>query len=260
TTTAYGSTGSNPSPVTAHSVTLTGLNPNTLYHYRASSTDGSGNTASSGDMTFTTSTVSSGSPSGMVSDNFTGALNTSIWAFHDPKGDSSVSTTGTQASISVPAGSAHDLWTNALNAPRIRQAVTANTDFEVEAKFDSAVTNKYQLQGLTVEQDNNNLIRYDIYFDGSTVQAFSAIIVNGKATKKFGKSITPGVPMYLRVSRVGNQWTMAHSYNGINWTTDGTYSHTLSVTEVGLFAGNAGSPVPAHSVLVESFVVDGITP
>ncbi|MGR9088537.1 MAG: Kelch repeat-containing protein, partial [Gammaproteobacteria bacterium] len=60
TTTGYGSTASDAAGVTSHTVTLTGLSPNTLYHYRASSTDGSGNTATSADFSFTTSASSGG--------------------------------------------------------------------------------------------------------------------------------------------------------------------------------------------------------
>ncbi len=40
--------------VTGHSVTLTGLSPGTLHHYRVLSVDGSGNPAASDDQTFTT--------------------------------------------------------------------------------------------------------------------------------------------------------------------------------------------------------------
>ena len=54
TTTAYGNTQSSPTNVTSHSINLTGLAPDTLYHYKVSSTDPSDNTAESGDFTFTT--------------------------------------------------------------------------------------------------------------------------------------------------------------------------------------------------------------
>jgi hypothetical protein len=58
TTTAYGSaTTLNPTMVTAHSRTLTGLNPNTPYHYRVKSEDASGNPATSADFTFTTTST-----------------------------------------------------------------------------------------------------------------------------------------------------------------------------------------------------------
>ena len=56
-TTSYGSTVSNPANVTSHSVPLSGLTANTLYHYRVKSTDPSGNTATSTDGTFQTQQV-----------------------------------------------------------------------------------------------------------------------------------------------------------------------------------------------------------
>lgn len=54
TTTAYGSTTSDPASVTNHSVALASLSQNTLYHYRVKSTDAAGNTATSPDHSFQT--------------------------------------------------------------------------------------------------------------------------------------------------------------------------------------------------------------
>src|SRR5690348_12011427 len=55
TTTSYGqSTALNATLVTSHSVALSGLTASTQYHYRVKSADGSGNQATSGDFTFTT--------------------------------------------------------------------------------------------------------------------------------------------------------------------------------------------------------------
>ncbi len=57
TTTAYGaSSPAGTTLATAHGVTLAGLAPSTTYHARARSTDASGNTAVSNDITFTTLT------------------------------------------------------------------------------------------------------------------------------------------------------------------------------------------------------------
>src|SRR5205807_7700565 len=54
-TTAYGSsTPLNSSLLTAHAVTLTGLQATTLYHYRVKSRDAAGNLATSVDFTLTT--------------------------------------------------------------------------------------------------------------------------------------------------------------------------------------------------------------
>src|SRR5262249_23582181 len=61
TTTAYGSsTTLDPSLAPAHSQALTGLSPNTLYHYRAHSRDAAGNAAVSSDFTFTTASATQG--------------------------------------------------------------------------------------------------------------------------------------------------------------------------------------------------------
>jgi hypothetical protein len=57
-TTAYGTTTTlDTSMVTAHSVDITGLAANTLYHYQVTSTDAAGNATTSADGTFTTSTT-----------------------------------------------------------------------------------------------------------------------------------------------------------------------------------------------------------
>src|SRR5439155_24465867 len=57
-TTAYGSTTPlNTTLVTAHAVTLTGLQATTPYHYRDKSRDAASNLATSADFTFTTTTA-----------------------------------------------------------------------------------------------------------------------------------------------------------------------------------------------------------
>ena len=60
---------------------------------------------------------------------------------------------------------AHDLWTDVDEVPRLLQA-TPNDDFEVEVKFDSPVTTRYQMQGLFVQQDAKNLLRIELHNDG----------------------------------------------------------------------------------------------
>ncbi len=54
TTTGYGSSASNGAYATSHSVALSNLSPDTLYHFKVSSTDPSSNNSESGDNTFTT--------------------------------------------------------------------------------------------------------------------------------------------------------------------------------------------------------------
>lgn len=54
---AYGTSVSDPTLVTNHSLTLIGLTPNTLYHFRVRGTDSSGNEGFSSDQTFSTTDV-----------------------------------------------------------------------------------------------------------------------------------------------------------------------------------------------------------
>jgi phosphodiesterase/alkaline phosphatase D-like protein len=56
-TTGYGARTPAATPVTSHSVILTGLTPNSDYHYRVASTDSVGNRSASADFTFRTATV-----------------------------------------------------------------------------------------------------------------------------------------------------------------------------------------------------------
>src|SRR3989339_351733 len=62
-TTSYGTSSTADSTlVTSHSVDITGLTANTLYHYRVKSTDGSNNPATGTDNTFTTPNTSTPAP------------------------------------------------------------------------------------------------------------------------------------------------------------------------------------------------------
>src|SRR6202011_1805549 len=59
-TSSYGTFVTNASSVTSHSMTLTGLTANTAYHYKVTSVDGYAQSASSGDLSFTTLAVPKG--------------------------------------------------------------------------------------------------------------------------------------------------------------------------------------------------------
>lgn len=87
TTAAYGSQASDPAAVTIHTINLTGLSPNTIYHYQAVSTNEYG-TSYSSDRMFTTS----GPPvlSAVVSSNIGTTTATITWTT-DQASDSRVS-------------------------------------------------------------------------------------------------------------------------------------------------------------------------
>jgi len=188
------------------------------------------------------SQLASADPSGIVSDEFTGeTLNTSVWTFSDPAGNSQLFMTGTEAQISVPSGSSHDLWTGQKLAPRIMQAAN-DTNFEVEVRFNSNLVGRNEMQGILVEADDRNFIRFDFYSDGTSVKVFAASFLDGAPTTRRNLvigSVPSRSPLYLRVQRSGAQWTQWYSFDGSNWLTAVTFSHTMVVSRIGVFAGNA---------------------
>ena len=205
--------------------------------------------------------LSAGSAFAITSDDFhTPELNTNVWTFINPRNDASFSITGAGTpdallSISVLGGSSHDVWTTGNMAPRIMQSAN-NTDFEVEVKFQSSLTAQYQMEGIIIQQDGNNFIRFDIVRDATSTRAFAASFVNGSPTVRINVAITPGNPLYLRVKREGNLWTQFYSYNGTSWISAGSFSHMMTVTSIGPFAGNHGNPVsasPAFTCLIDYF-------
>jgi regulation of enolase protein 1 (concanavalin A-like superfamily) len=188
----------------------------------------------------------------VVSDGFEGGGLGSVWSFVDPVGDSAVSVSGGRLEISVPGGTSHNLWTGANRAPRVLQAAP-DADFELVAKFDSLVSAKYQMQGLLAVADLNNLVRVDVEHDGSSTRVFAAWMVNGSASTRINKVIPGGAPVWLRLVRSGDTWTVSHSRDGSAWTTAGSFTHALTVSQVGVWAGNH-TPSPAFTAQVDYFL------
>ncbi len=246
---------SDPALVTNHSVTLTGLEPNTLYHYLVSSVDGLGNSADSGDRTFSTMA------SILVSDDFSSSvLDTSLWTFVDPLGDGSYALSGSHTAdawvnISVPAGVEHEVWTSGIRAPHLLQAAN-DVDFEVEVKFESMMPLQYQEEGIVVKQDAGNYLRFDFYSTSSTTRVYARGFT--PATSLVYNNAVIGAnnlaPLYLRVKREGNQWTQSYSMDGTNWTDMPAFTHALSVSALGLYCGNGlGVTSPAYTLSIDYF-------
>ncbi|BCA79489.1 DUF1349 domain-containing protein [Desulfuromonas sp. AOP6] len=256
-TSELGASVSDLSLVTNHSLHLTGLTSGMQYFYRVISANMAGETQSSV-QTFTT-LLPGADPSGIISDDFNQPnLNPSLWILVDPLQDATVAIEGSgsgsaQLLFSIPAGASHDPWT-VNTAPRLLQ--TANdTDFELEAKFESQPQLRYQGQGLFIEQDTDNWLRFDIYHDGTATRIFAASCSAGTMSTRINKVIAAGSPLYLRVTRAGSQWTESYSYDGITWLTAGSFSHVLTVQAVGPFVNNYSTTnsAPAYTAIIDYF-------
>ena len=196
--------------------------------------------------------------SGILSDDFNACILDPMWTLVDPIGDATVLMQGAgtgdaQLLFSVPAGASHDAW-NLNTAPVLLQPAN-NADFTVQVKFDSSVEEEFQSQGIIIQEDSNNWLRFDFYSNGQGMRIFAAITVNGSSSSMIDQSITPGAPMYMRVERAGDDWTQSYSYDGVNWTVAVSFTHQIAVTKVGLFVGNfkADDNAPAHTAVIDYF-------
>ena len=250
-TTAYGSAKiGDDGLTTSHSVVLHGLACGTLYHFQVKSKDASNNTATSTDRTLTTAAC----PTAMQSDEFNAAsVDMNRWTLVDPGGGATVSGNGSQALVNLPAGIQHDVWTGSDTVARLLQPAP-NDDFELQVKYDSSVDLTYQMQGLIVEQDSNDLLRLEVHREGLETRLFAASIVNGTASLLADPAVMPeGAPVYLRLRRNGDAWSFSYSQNGTAWTRTFTFNRAMTVTAAGLLAGNSGGAPPAFQARADWF-------
>lgn len=246
---------SDPTLVTAHSIQLTGLLPNTQYFFEVYSEEPSTDSDTVTGLSFTTLPEP---VAGFVSDSFNAcSLDGGVWTLIDPVGDVTIDITGVgsndaQLTFAIPAGTSHDIWTNGSFAPRAMQSVT-DADFDIEVKFDSMVSGRYAMQGILVEQDADNFIRFDFYSTDTQTKIFAATFSSGNVSIEQNVEIAGGAPIWMGVTREGDQWTQWFSYNGIDWTASTSFTHVMTVTSVGPFIGNAGNDAPAFTGQVDYF-------
>jgi hypothetical protein len=196
------------------------------------------------------------------SDDFnTCSLLSSTWAVVDPIGDCDVSVVGAGTGIAqlqfvLPAGVEHDAWVTANDVLRVVQTVD-NTNFTVEIKVDSPLTQAFQGVGIMALESPSRFIRCEMHRGPGGPQFFVASIVDGSAmVHHFGAGVS-AAPYWLRLSRSGNTWTPSYSTNGADFTSPGSFARTLAVSQVGPFALNAGvtnsASTPAFTGLVDYF-------
>jgi hypothetical protein len=210
-------------------------------------------------------------PGVMVTDNFDRcSLGSDPWTFVNPLNDATATTNGAQLRIVVPATADHNVWKDGNNAPRIMQRAN-DANFDLRTRFQSNVTETFQMQGMIIEQDAGKYLRVDFSAtaDGQDTlfaYSFDPLLANPK--KLIDLDISDAGVMELRVSRNVNTDRFTVSYrlnNDTDWTTAGTFTFDLTVTKVGLFAGNTkpkNGTTPAHTAIVDYFynAADAVEP
>lgn len=257
----YGSA-ADPNWGESHSVLLTGLTPGSRYHFQIQSIDTQGNPTLSGDRIFDTNSPSASS--GILSDDFnTCSLDEATWSFIDLVGDATYGITGSFTqdswlSMTVPEGSDHDIWIDKYNAPRVMQSAN-NADFEIEVKFESGLGTRNQTQGILIEESeaDQDFLRFELVNDGSGTKINATVFTKGFPSIEYEGTVgAAGVsPIYMRVTRQGDDWSLRYSLDGIFGAPIVTFTHPLTVTAVGAYAGNSNlasyPPVPDISLVEE---------
>jgi hypothetical protein len=195
---------------------------------------------------------------GVVSDNLDEpSLNTSLWTLENPLGDGTIAMNGSGVNLNVPMGQNHDLWTTGDNAVRIMQPIS-NSDFSVDVRFQSAVEVGNQDEGILVEQDAADFVRFDVLFNGTTGPELFAAGINGtNATTFINTQISAAQgPLVLRLARAGNVWTGSWSTDGTNFTSAPSFTFNLNAARIGPYAGASNSTAsnsPAFTATVDYF-------
>lgn len=251
-TTAFGAEVNSGELTTSHTLVIPDLIPETTYFFRVWSTDISGNIASSTDLEFTTDAV--GAPASIASDEFnSGSLDTGVWTFDNSGApDGSLAVNADHIALSVPGGSDHEVWEDGIRVPRVVQ-YPDDGDFHIEVKMDSLILDRFQQQGIVVEQDADNYLRFDFYSNGNDVNAFALSMRDGSANVAFNEAVPLSPPYYMRLRRTGTTWIQSYSDDGDTWTEAGVLSgESLTMNSIGLYAGNAGrSNAPSHTALFD---------
>ena len=161
-----------------------------------------------------------------------------MWQVSTPVGGS-VAVSNGELVLTVPGGSDHDPAVPALDAVQVIEPIS-NANFDVAVKIDPTLlaAHPYYGQGLMVEGDAKNYIRFEVSA-GSTVNLGVNTITGGVQSSQFQMqpfSSYP-VPTYLRLTRVGNNYTAFWGSDGVNWNQLGTFTDSLVVTGLAPLCG-----------------------
>jgi hypothetical protein len=259
TTPSFGGSVSISDVSTSHLAVVAGLDPSTLIYYRIVGQDQASNYDVSQTYTVTTG-ASPGADLVSTSDDFYGpTLDNSLWTFTNPRGDATLSFNGGQMSIAIPGGISHDLWESGNFVPRIMQPVS-NKNFDLIAKFTSPLnssSNSTSIQGILIQADTANLMRFDLSNGPSGTQVYAIRFVNGLANWEIMLNQNIGgfgvAPLYLRVERDDARWYLKWSLDGATWNIVGDFFNLMNVTRVGIFTGNVGASPEAFTAKVDFF-------
>ncbi|MCU0641201.1 MAG: DUF2341 domain-containing protein [Candidatus Margulisbacteria bacterium] len=151
--------------------------------------------------------------------------------------------------LSATAGQNCDWWNT---VDRQGKALVLNTlpsgDFHAQARLMTWSNNTYNNFGLAVYQDARTA--YWVYRDNGGSEALASIRTGG--SNYTGFTLQP-LPVYLAIRRIGGYFSLAVSYNGINWTSSPQYND-ISFNNLLFFMKNWSS-YPVVSGTFDNFLL-----
>ena len=181
------------------------------------------------------------------SDDFSGPLDTGLWTFIDPLGDASVTMTGMQAQIDISSAN-HNTWAGFNTLPRLQQTIP-DQDFEIDVHFETTGIDYGQSQGILIEQDDVNLLRFEINDNGDGHQLMIARIFGSVGTVRQSILLPSAEPIILRVRRTGRLFEFFYSTDGTNFISAYSETKSMTVNAISLHAGNWSGT--AETVLID---------
>ena len=211
-----------------------------------------------------------------VSDDFNACeLDTTLWTFINPAGGT-YALDGRTLILTVPGGAEHSPWGEdgaanpRNNSVRVVQPAD-DVNFVLEAKFDSLLdpATRNQIQGMLIEDDAGKFLRFEFFSSAmpgneelnepAKLKAFAGYFNGASGSSRLNKDIIAPADdeaMYIRIVRADATWEMFYSYDGVDWTSVGSFTQSLAVSSAGVYAGNDNED-PEHVAVVDYFFNNG---
>jgi len=257
-TMSYGiSTPLDATPLTSHSVALSGLQANTIYHYRVKSKDAAGNLATSGDFTFTTLPPSSA----IFADDFNvAALDLNKWNKGSNSGNQSAVISN---QLQLQSSGSVSGWVITKNSYAARNTAVSVKVTQPNNDGDLGVSPTYNLSSTLGIFNENNWYRFYVYGSGPYrlfAQWKKSGSVNGVDVT--GSLVINGA-VYLRLRFDNTNIHFEASLDGVNWTD--TYTEAFGLPgytlDSSFYYELAAYKTTSNGMLkVDDFAINGSTP
>jgi hypothetical protein len=121
------------------------------------------------------------------------------------------------------------------------------------------MTERYQMVGILVQGDESKAARFDLSCQGDSIWLYgyttSDNFASGTPQLNIWRSLFKKgtVPLYLRLTRIGNSYFVMDSTDGEWGTRVGGFTFEMKVLRVGIYVGNFGFPAPEFTGIVDYF-------